>query len=66
MMKKITFLFLGALMIAGGLLVSCEKKEAQPGRGKCAPCHMDQPKRPPPPPPPPQQPCKPCGPCKRY
>ncbi|WP_316357149.1 hypothetical protein [Candidatus Neptunichlamydia sp. REUL1] len=63
MMKKITLLFLGTLIIAGGLLVSCEKKEAQPGRGKSAPCHMDQPKRSPPPP---HQPCKPCSPCKRY
>ncbi len=52
-MKKITFLFLGTLMIAGGLLASCEKKEVQPERGKCAPSNMDQP-------------CKPCSPCKRY
>ncbi|MCB1116611.1 MAG: hypothetical protein KDK71_09090 [Chlamydiia bacterium] len=55
MMKKITFLLLGALMIAGGLAVSCQKKSpCKP----TAPAHCK--------PLPPEHPCSPSGPCKRY
>ncbi|MCP5506176.1 MAG: hypothetical protein H7A38_04770 [Chlamydiales bacterium] len=54
-MKKAVFLLLGSMMIAGGLLVSCQKKEpCKPaGQPTCKPL-------------PPKHPCSPCGPCKRY
>ena len=57
-MKKLTFLCLGTLMVAGGLLVSCQKKECEPGRGKCAPHHSETPPKPTKPTKPPESPCK--------
>lgn len=67
-MKKVTFLVLGTLMIASGLLVSCQKKgppckpapHCQPQ--KTSPSSPCQPKKP--------SPCqpekKPCGPCRKF
>ncbi|QVL57113.1 MAG: hypothetical protein KFB93_06960 [Simkaniaceae bacterium] len=46
-MKKVTFLLLGTLMIAGGLLVSCQKKTPPCHPKEMGDCH----------------PCKPVPPC---
>ncbi|MCB1071886.1 MAG: hypothetical protein KDK96_02165 [Chlamydiia bacterium] len=76
-MKKVTFLLLGTLMIASGLLVSCQKKGPP-----CKPAPHCQPQTPPSPDQPqktsPSSPCqpkkpspcqpekKPCGPCRKF
>lgn len=72
-MKKITFLVLGTLMVAGGLLVSCQKKSPP-----CKPAPHCHPHKPPPPcqpnKPSPCEPKKPSsdqdenpsGPCRKF
>ena len=59
-MKKVTFLLLGTLMIAGGLLISCQKKAPPSHPSKPAP-HS-----PPDKPVPPSQPENPSGPCRKF
>jgi len=66
-MKKFSILLAATVLVAGGLLVSCQKKKDAPCMPTCQPCQPSkQPSAPCKPSSPNGSPCKPGGPCRRY